>query len=279
MFRKTIITLAILAATLTVAWYGCRYYVQSLYPYGWSHCCDIGLSFALQEFARKHNGFFPNGESSPEASLSLLYKDGSADPNLLRGKSIPESVVSEILESGRLLGPETCGWHYIEGLTLADDSRLAIFWDKAGLNHNGMLLSGGGHIVYFLNGIHEHITADKWPQFLEEQKRLHAARSKRAIKAIPWLNAKIRLPSGEVVEEYFGQYELEMDPGGRTSGRSLRPSNLHWWNPPFGSDQVTLTLTLDDLESKPLKVKCSEDRAETQSIIFEMFHKSSAAGL
>ena len=180
MVRKTIIVLAVSAVILTAGWYGLQCYGRYMYPYGWSHCCDTGLFGVLYNYANENNGFFPAGESCPEASLSLLYKEGHhADPNLLRGKSVPESVVREILESGCLLGPESCGWNYVEGLTLADDGRLAIFWDKAGLDHNGRRMSGGGHIVYFLHGFREHITADKWPQFLKEQKRLHAARNKR----------------------------------------------------------------------------------------------------
>jgi hypothetical protein len=31
--------------------------------------------FALDEYARDHNGAYPAGEESPEASLSLLYPE------------------------------------------------------------------------------------------------------------------------------------------------------------------------------------------------------------
>ena len=85
------------------------------YPYGVSHCCDLCLHDALQEYATSHGGAFPSGEATPEASLSLLYReerdDGSklADEVLLRGKTVPAFVVKEILERGQLLTPETCG--------------------------------------------------------------------------------------------------------------------------------------------------------------------------
>jgi hypothetical protein len=75
-----------------------------------------------------------------------------ASANLLRGKTVPESVVKEILERGELVTPETCGWHYVERLRLDDDYRLALFGDKAGLDHNGGLLAEGGHFVLFVDG-------------------------------------------------------------------------------------------------------------------------------
>jgi hypothetical protein len=103
----------------------------------------------------------------------LLYRTVEADANLLRGKSVPEAIVKEILERGELLGPETCGWHYVEGLHHNDDHRLAIFWDKEGLGHNGERLIDGGHTVWFLNSDHPQITAEQWPQFLAEQAELH----------------------------------------------------------------------------------------------------------
>ena len=145
------------------------------YPYGWSHCCDQGLFLDLLMYSSNHDGAFPAGEKKPEASLSLLYRKGGsgADANLLRGKSVPEAVVREILEGGKLLGPDSCGWHYVPGLRNDSDSGLALFWDKAGLDHNGGLLWHGGHIVTFVSGERRHITSSVWTKFLDEQKELH----------------------------------------------------------------------------------------------------------
>ena len=144
------------------------------HPYGWSHCCDLGVHYALLEYAMSHGGAFPAGEATPEASLSLLYREKTgdgplADANLLRGKTVPESVVKEILERGELLTPDTCGWHYVEGLRIDDDPRLAVFWDKAGLDHNGGLLPDGGHIVLFVEGGRKHIPEAEWKEFMEQQ--------------------------------------------------------------------------------------------------------------
>lgn len=152
------------------------------HPYGWSHCCDLCLSGALRAYATTHNGAFPAGQGTPEASLSLLYREKVggerlADADLLRGKTVPESVVKEILERGELLTPETCGWHYVEGLQLDDDPRLALFWDKAGLDHNGGLMPLGGHLVLFVNGTREYIPEADWEKFLEDQRKLLAERT------------------------------------------------------------------------------------------------------
>ena len=147
---------------------------QHHYPYGWSHCCDKQLYLYLLQYADAHDGSFPKGETTPEASLSLLQRYFAKEDlaGLLRGKSVPESVTAEILARDELLGPESCGWNYVEGLRNGDSSQLALFWDNAGLDHNGGRLPNGGHIVTFVSGNSEYIPESKWPEFIEEQQRL-----------------------------------------------------------------------------------------------------------
>lgn len=157
---------------------GFVWYHAPRYPFGWSHCCDKALCLSLWNYAESHDGAFPAGEATPEASLSLLYKANLADANLLRGKSVAEETVQEILDRGELLGPDSCGWHYVEGLRKDDDGRLAVFWDKAGLGHNGEVLPKGGHRVGFVSGFVEYIPASGWPNFLTDQEQLHKKRMK-----------------------------------------------------------------------------------------------------
>ena len=155
-------------------------YYQWTYPYGHSHCCDKALMFALHDYANANAGRFPAGEGTPEASLGLLYPK-LADANLLRGKTVPEDVVKAVFEQGERLGPETCGWHYVEGLTQNDDPGLALFWDKVGLDHNGGRLSDGGHFVCFVGmGDIRYIRETEWGEFLENQRRLHATRTEKS---------------------------------------------------------------------------------------------------
>jgi hypothetical protein len=160
--RGALIALAILG-TMIAGWW--RYE----FPYGWSHACDKNLWFALFEYAQAHNGNFPAGEATPEASISLV---GAFHSHNLAGKRLLAANTDAILTSGRLLDPNTCGWNYVEGLRKDDDYRLALFWDKEGLNHNGGRLSGGGHVVMFVSGISRHVPAFEWNGFLEEQETM-----------------------------------------------------------------------------------------------------------
>jgi hypothetical protein len=190
---KRLALAAVLAVVLAPFILGYAWW-QHHYPYGMSHCCDLCLSAALHDYAVTHGGAFPAGEATPEASLSLLYRTKLADEVLLRGKTVPASVVKEILERGELLTPDTCGWHYVEGLRADDDPRLALFWDKAGLDHNGGRMAEGGHIVLFVPLMdRKYIPEAEWEEFLEKQRELLAER-KTAIH----YDATVRIDKEEV---------------------------------------------------------------------------------
>jgi hypothetical protein len=152
-------------------------YWRHRYPYGWSHCCDIGLYADLRAYAESHDGRFPAGESSPEASLSLLYRGQFTEAAILRGKTVPESVVTQRLISGQLLSPDTCGWHYVEGLSTNADRRIALFWDKIPLGHNGERLADGSRCVILVSGERRIIPASEWQGFLAEQQQLLSSRA------------------------------------------------------------------------------------------------------
>ncbi len=170
--RFVIVALSLLVLFVGSLTYFARTYLPR-YPHGWSHCCDKSLNSTLRSYAEAHDGWFPKGEESPEASLSLLYR---LEPNILealRGKTIPSETVQTILEGGGLLGPSTCGWHYVEGLRMDDDRELALFWDKAGLGHNGEYLREGGHRVGRVAGNVDYVRGKDWPGFLAIQAELH----------------------------------------------------------------------------------------------------------
>ena len=165
------------ACALLVLIAGALWY-QHTFPYGKSHCCSKQLGMALLIYAQDHNGAFPSGGPTPEASLGLLYSN-YADANVLRGKTVPLEVTKRALEVDGKLGPESTGWHYVEGLNESDDSRVAVIWDKVGLGHNGQLIDGG-HEVVFLDGSTQYVSRSAWPKFLEDQKQLLAARTEKA---------------------------------------------------------------------------------------------------
>ena len=130
--RKWIVISIITTAVVVVFVAARTAYLRYRFPYGPSHSCDKGLMLALDEYAHDHDGAYPAGEETPEASLSLLYPK-YADASLLCGKTVAVGVTRDRLEGGLPLTPETCGWHYVEGLTLKDDKRIALVWDKARL--------------------------------------------------------------------------------------------------------------------------------------------------
>lgn len=128
---------------------------------------------ALLNYAQANGGRFPSGGATPEASLSLLYPTYYVDANVLRGKTVPEEKVKERLLAGKPLTPDTCGWQYIDGLTLPTNgsSHIAILWDKVGLDHFGGLLPYGGHSVLFMDGGGRVIDEADWDRFIAEQQK------------------------------------------------------------------------------------------------------------
>ena len=266
------ISLAVVAVLVGAAYAWYRY----TFPYGYTHCCLKGLGLSLLNYAQQHDGHFPEGGGCPEASLCLLYRcNYGIDGYTLCGKTKSAEVAQEILERGELLGPDTCDWHYVEGLTISDDPQIAQLWDKVGLSHNGQRLSGGGHSIWRVGGQEEVIPGSEWPQFLEEQERLMAARTETARKGLPALTAKVRLPSGEIVDHYdssYSLYESYTNASGSGSGSSssakLDASVLRWYR--LQDCTETFTLSFNGWKSKPVVVQVSQGKVVPDAIIFEM---------
>ena len=206
----------------------------------------------------------------------LSTGDYEVDANLLRGKTVTLAVVESALARDGALGPDSCGWHYVEGLTLADDGRLAVIWDKvAGLEHNGMRCPAGGHEVLFLNGSREFVSEAEWPQFLQRQEQLMEARTEAAKKRLPILTAKVRLPSGEPVDHYDAPFAMDVSShiewstgsSERVGGR-LTAGDLLWWK--LNDGTCVFTLSLATWQSKPVQVQVSQGKASPDSIVFEL---------
>ncbi len=172
MKRKKII-LAGLALIVLVSG-GIALWVKYRYPYGRYHICHTQIILALKIYANDHGGAYPAGEESPEASLSLLYRESILKaPVLLAGKAGDPGVAKKILEAGKLLGPESCNWHYVEGLCENDPATVAVLWDKVpGLGHNCERMADDGREVVFLGGQGRYIPGTNWPAFLAEQKQI-----------------------------------------------------------------------------------------------------------
>ena len=271
--KKLALVVAIPGLFVLVGYSLYRYY----YPYDYKHCCLKILGGSLIAYAERHNGRFPEGAGCPEASLSLLSReDCGVGAETLCGKTVSEEITKQVIDRGELLGPSSCDWHYVEGLTLADDPRIAIVWDKVGLGHDGQRLEQGGHSVFRL-GYHEEIVAEaEWPQFLKEQEQLLAVRSDLAKRGIPALTARIRLPTGQIVDHFDGSFTLSerfsngffSSGTGQSSGDRFDTSSMRWWRLIDGTTEYTLTL--NDWTSVPVVVKVAGGKASPDAIVFEM---------
>ncbi len=94
---------------------------------------------------------------------------------LLRGKHLSQKIVDETLAKVGILGPDSCGWHYVEGLHENDDGNIAVAWDKVtGLDHHGQKKTGFMHEVLMLDGSNQFIRTEKWKEFIKTQKELLA---------------------------------------------------------------------------------------------------------
>ena len=277
--RKRLITVAIVLGTIALLVVGGgMFYYKWKYPYGWSHCCIIGMMSSLEQYAEEHGGHYPAGESSPEASLSLLCRSNYIDAYTIRGMTVPESTVRPILERGGLLGPDSCGWQYVEGLTQADDPRIALLYCKQALGHNGQRTKDGGRQVVFVgSGGITWVSGDRWPSFLKEQKELLSSRSSRAKTGAPLVTGGIELPAGTYLETVECGYTLTEQSGGpsgsgsgRSSGSALSRSELVWYQAPLMDGYVTRTLSFSNLISDPVTIRFTNGVPDVTNFVFRM---------
>lgn len=278
--RLRIVAIALgMIAVLAIAG-GVHY--KSKFPYGQSHCCIIGVMGALEQYASENGGRYPTGERSPEASLSLLCRSNYLDAYTIRGMTVPEDTVRAILDKGGLLGPDSCGWHYTDGLTRADDSRIALLYCKQPLGHNGNKTKDGGRQVVFVGRGIEWISGSKWPSFLEEQKELLSKRTDRAKAGTPLVDAIIELPDGRRVDGVDTTYTLQekeaatdgsSSGNGTSRGNSLNRDSLVWFSAPLQNNYsgfITRTLSFSNLVSEPVTVTFTNGVPDRSNVVFKM---------
>lgn len=267
-------------ATVGLLAAGAWAYYKATFPYGHSHCCILGMSGALQNFAEDNGGRYPAGQASPEASLSLLYRSNYINAYTLRGMTLPEQDVQRILQGGKLLGPESCGWHYVPGLTKADDPGLALLWCKQPLGHNGQRTKDGGRQVVFIGNGVEWISGDKWPAFLQEQQELLKHRSERAVGGAPLVRGILELPDGSRVDRIDACCTVREESqgpdssrSGTSSGTGLSQSDLVWYQAPLQNGYVTRTLSYSNLISDPVTVRFTNGVPDVTNFVFKMRRK------
>jgi len=272
MRKRAVLLLSVFGIVVVLATSAWAYY-RWKFPYGHSHCCILGVMFALESYAKEHGGRYPSDEPSPEASLSLLYRSGALDPYTLRGMTIPEETTRSILQGGGLLSPESCGWHYVDGLTQADDRGLALLWCKEPLGHDGNRTRDGGRQVVFVGGDVQWISGARWTAFLEDQKRLLLERSPRALVGAPLVTGSIELPDGtriDHVDSTCTMAESSKGPDFSSSGTSSGGLDLVWYHAPFQEGYVTRTLSFSNLTSDPVTVRFTNGVPDMTNVVFKM---------
>jgi len=268
--RRSTITVVCVAAAIAG---GLTVHHKWKFPYGWSHCCINEMMFALEQYASDNAGKYPTGEASPEASLSLLYRSNYIDAPTLRGMTVPEKKVRAILQGGGLLGPDSCGWHYVPGLTRADDPGLALLWCKTALGHFGERIKDGSRQVLFVRRDIAFISGDKWPGFLEDQRRLLAKRTPREVAGLPLITATIELPDGNRIDRLdcvCTVTETTKGPNFSSSGTSSGSPELVWLHAPFHDGYVTRILSFSNLISDSVTVRFTNGVPDATNVIFRM---------
>lgn len=261
-------------AAIGVLMAGGAIHYKAKFPYGQSHCCINQMSGALEQYAEENGGKYPTGGATPKASLTLLYKSNYIDAYVLRGMTLPERTVQSILDSGRVLGPDSCGWHYVPGLTRADDSGLALLWCKDALGHNGDRTRDGGRQVVFVGRGIEWIPGDRWRAFLNDQKTLVERRSTRAVSGNPLVTGSIELPDGSRLDRFDGSCTIrEETKGPNSSGHgssSGRGCDLRWYQPPIQDGAVTRTLSFSNLVSDPVTMVFVNGIPDATNFVYRM---------
>jgi len=275
MRKRSVISLSLIGVVAVLVGTGWLYW-RGKFPYGHSHCCILNVRSVLEAYAREHDGRYPAGESSAEASLSLLHRSGDLDPYHLRGMTVSEETTLSILQGGGLLSPQSCGWNYVEGLTVADDIGLALLWCKEPLGHNGDRTRDGGRQVVFVGGDVRWVSGARWAAFLEDQKRLLAERSVRAVAGAPVVAGSVELPDGTRIDRLNCICTITETSGGpdfSSSGTSSGSLDLVWYHPPFQEGYVTRTLSFSRLISEPVTVRFTNGVPDVTNVVFRMRDK------
>jgi len=181
--RRRWLVPAIVGGVILTTWIG----FKVSYPYGPLHCCTKLMGQTLVSYAATHDGWFPRGQNSPEASLSLICSNDVAMVPTVRGKTVPVKMARAALLKNGVLSPESCGWNYVEGLSTNDSGQIAIAWDKSwGIGHDGRRIRGFGRELVYADGSDGVILYENWPKFaMGQREKLAMIITSRSTSAPP----------------------------------------------------------------------------------------------
>ena len=172
-FGRVVGALVLLCILLTACGYvGIRFF----YPFGRRACALQCMYLVLQNYAKDHEGAFPDGADGFVA-LQSLYPD-YVDGRELAGISGDPEKVQQVLSQQKSLNGVT-SWRFIPGLSRDDDSRLAILWEaQSGINADGRRNFNGSRAVLLVGGSITNVAKSSWDGFMNEQASIKSAAEK-----------------------------------------------------------------------------------------------------
>lgn len=158
---------ALLLGVLVGALYG---YYRYKFPYGNTHRCSKVLAGMLEEYAEDHEGRYPQADDERQLGLEKVLDASGGQLAEVVGKAGDLEEAEKFYEKSGFLLKEHSSWHYVSGLTTADEGR-ALAWDKIPLTHDGMKISYNPREVIMVGGWVEQINETRWEDFLKKQEQ------------------------------------------------------------------------------------------------------------
>src|SRR5262245_47548450 len=146
----------------------------------WEHAhCMPQAAGALLQFAHEHAGRFPYSTSGWGDALMMLTPERSWF-YFINGPGYDNSAFEEGFASGRDVDEKRCGRVYVQGLSITDDPKIAILFDRiaAPPDHCQFprrLWAGFVREVCFVGGDWRMVPLGEWPEFARQQVELLGA--------------------------------------------------------------------------------------------------------
>lgn len=169
--RKCVRSLLIGALVLGVLVGGIYGYYRYQFPYGDTHRCSKILAGMLDQYAADNGGRYPQADNDRQLGLEKVLEVSREQLAVVVGKAGDLAEAERFYGKNGNLLKEHSSWHYVSGLTTADEGR-ALAWDKIPLAHNGMKTSYNPREVIMVGGRVEQINENRWEDFLKKQNQL-----------------------------------------------------------------------------------------------------------
>ena len=146
-------------------------YYRYQFPYGNTHRCSKVLAGMLDQYAEDNGGRYPQADDDRQLGLEKVLGGDREQLATVVGKAGNLAEAERFHGTNGYLLKEHSSWHYVSGLTTADEGR-ALAWDKIPLAHNGMRLSYNPREVIMVGGWVDQVNESRWDDFLRQQNQI-----------------------------------------------------------------------------------------------------------